>query len=84
MTPERRIARWLTLVHDLPALAEELGRWGWSQPQLTPEQLQLSITGPSGIRVTLWSGLEPFACETQLRLGWLGPLGFTPSARETP
>jgi hypothetical protein len=83
-TLARHIARWLALRDDLPALAVELARVGWSHPQLSPDQTQLTITGPSGTRITLWQGLEPFTCETQLRLGWLGVLGFSSWSKGSP
>jgi hypothetical protein len=68
-----QVTRWAGM--DLPTLTDELLRWGWQQPQLTPDGQQLSITGPSQIRITLWAGLERSTTITQLSLGWLGPLG---------
>jgi hypothetical protein len=75
LDPRATIQGWADLAHDLPALAGVLGALGWTYGALTAGGQQLTITGPSGIRIVLWQGLERSSVMVQLSLGWLGPMG---------
>lgn len=76
LDPRATVVAWADLAAaDLRKLSEALHAMGWHHATISHTSTQLDVTGPSGIRITLWHGLERSTVMAQLSLGWLGPIG---------